>query len=63
VKTLFRLALVVVLAVLAWRYLVRARGANERASVAYGDGSDVVLEPGSPEFERLASIARRVVRP
>jgi hypothetical protein len=61
VRKLVRLAVAVGLAVLAWRFFVRERGPHERASVAYADGSDVVLEPGSPEFERLASIARAVL--
>jgi hypothetical protein len=61
VRKLVRLALLVGLAVWAWRFLVQGRGPHERASVAYADGSDVVLEPGSAEFERLASIARSVV--
>jgi hypothetical protein len=61
VRKLVRLALLVGLAVWAWRFLVRGRGPHERASVAYVDGSDLVLEPGSPDFERLASIARSVV--
>jgi hypothetical protein len=61
VRKLIRLALAVGLAIWAWRFFVRSRGPHERASVAYADGSDVVLEPGSPEFDRLASIARTVV--
>jgi hypothetical protein len=63
VRKLLRLVLVVALAIWAWRFLVGARGPHERASVAYVDGSDVVLEPGSPEFDRLASVARSVLRP
>ena len=55
---LVRLAILVALAVWAWRYLVRSRGPHERASVSFSDGSAVVLEPGSAEFERLASVAR-----
>ena len=60
---LLRLVVVVALAVWAWRYLVQARGPHERASVSYSDGSEVVLEPGSAEFERLASVARSVLVP
>jgi hypothetical protein len=63
VRRLLRLALAVALAVWAWRFFTRRRGPHERASVAYADGSDVVLESGSPEFERLASIARPILRP
>jgi hypothetical protein len=62
VRRLLRLALVVGLAVWAWRFLVQGRGPHERASVAYEDGSDIVLDPDSPEFDRLAAIARTVVR-
>jgi hypothetical protein len=61
VRKLLRLAVAVGLAIWAWRFFVRGRGPHERASVAYADGSDVVLEPGSLEFERLASIARAVL--
>jgi hypothetical protein len=61
VRRLLRLALAIALAVWAWRYLVQGRGPHERAIVAYADGSDLVLEPGSPEFERLAAVARTVV--
>jgi hypothetical protein len=61
VRKLLRLAIAAGLAVWAWRFFVRGREPHERASVAYADGSDVVLEPGSPEFARLASIARSVL--
>jgi hypothetical protein len=61
VRKLIRLALAAALAIWAWRRFVRGRGPHERASVAYADGSDVVLEPGSPEFGRLAAIARGVL--
>ena len=61
-RKLLRLALAVGVAIWAWRFLVRARGPHERASVAYADGSDVVLDPDSPEFDRLATIARSVLR-
>ncbi|MBA3333114.1 MAG: hypothetical protein M3Q59_06815 [Actinomycetota bacterium] len=53
-----RLAILAALAVWAWRYLVRSRGPHERASLSFSDGSAIVLEPGSAEFERLASVAR-----
>jgi hypothetical protein len=61
VRRLLRLALAVAVAVWAWRYIVGARGPHERASVAYADGSEIVLDPGSPEFERLAAQARAVL--
>ena len=57
-RSVVRLALAVGLAIWAWRFFVRGRGPHERASVAYADGSDVVLDPDSPEFDRLAAIAR-----
>ncbi|CAN5136186.1 hypothetical protein BH20ACT13_BH20ACT13_20020 [soil metagenome] len=55
---LLRLAILAGLAVWAWRYLVRSREPHERASLSFSDGSALVLEPGSAEFERLAAIAR-----
>ena len=60
-RGLLRLAILVGLAIWAWRYLVRSREPHERASLSFSDGSAVVLEPGSAEFERLAAIARSVV--
>jgi hypothetical protein len=30
--------------------------------VSFSDGSAIVLEPGSAEFERLTSIARSAIR-
>lgn len=61
-KKLIRLAVLAALAIWAWRRFDARSGAQERAGVSYGDGSSVVLEPGSPGFERLASIARPAVR-
>ena len=57
-RGLVRLVLVAALAVWAWRRLLRRRGSSERATVAFADGSALVLEPGSGEFERLAAPAR-----
>ena len=62
-RKLVRLALLVALAVWAWRRFVSPSGPEERAGLSYADGSSVVLEPGSPSFERLAAIARRALRP
>jgi hypothetical protein len=62
VRKLLRLALATALAIWAWRYFVGTRGPHERANVSYADGSEIVLEPGSAEFERLASVARSVLR-
>jgi hypothetical protein len=61
VRRLFRLVVVAALAIWAWRYAVGARGPHERATVAFSDGSSIVLEPGSVEFERLAAAARGAI--
>ena len=61
-KKLIRLALLVLLALWAWRKLFGPSGSEERAGVSYADGSAVVLEPGTPGFERLASITRSALR-
>jgi len=58
---LLRLAMLVGLAVWAWRSFVARRGPHERAGVSYADGSSLVLEPGSPGFGRLADAARRAL--
>ena len=62
-RRLIRLAVVVGLAVWAWRTFFGSTGSLERAGISYADGSAVVLEPGSPGFERLAAIARTALRP
>ena len=59
---LIRLAILIALAVWAWRKFFGPSGSEERAGVSYADGSAVVLEPGSPGFERLASVARSALR-
>ena len=61
-KRLLRLAILVGVTIWAWRLLVSRRGPNERAGVSYVDGSSLVLEPGSPGFERLADAARAALR-
>jgi hypothetical protein len=58
VRKLIRLAILIALAVWAWRKFFGPTGSEQRAGISYADGSAVVLEPGSPGFERLASIAR-----
>jgi hypothetical protein len=63
VRRLVRLAIVVGVTVWAWRLLVSRRRPHERAGVSYADGSALVLEPGSPGFERLAEAARTALRP
>jgi hypothetical protein len=62
VRKLIRLVVLAALAVWAWRKFFGSSGSLERAGVSYADGSSVVLEPGSPGFERLASVARTAVR-
>jgi hypothetical protein len=62
VRKIIRLAILIALAVWAWRKLFGPAGPEERAGVSYADGSAVVLEPGSPGFERLASVARSALR-
>jgi hypothetical protein len=61
-RRLIRLAILVALAIWAWRKFFGSSGSEERAGISYADGSAVVLEPGSPGFERLASIARSALR-
>jgi hypothetical protein len=62
VRKLIRLAVVVGLAVWAWRTFFGPSGPEERAGVSFADGSAVVLEPGSAAFERLASVTRAALR-
>jgi hypothetical protein len=62
VRAFVRLAVLVGLAIWAWRRFVRPSGPQERVGVSYGDGSSIVLEPGSAAFEQLASIARSALR-
>ena len=59
---LIRLAVVVGLAIWAWRRFFGSSGSLERAGVSYADGSAVVLESGTAAFERLAAIARTAIR-
>jgi hypothetical protein len=61
-RKLVRLAILVGLAIWAWRFFVGPSRSVERAGVSYDDGSSVVLEPGSAAFERLAAIARTAIR-
>jgi len=62
-KRFVRLALLVAAAVWAWRVFSSRREPDERAGVSYADGSTLVLEPGSPGFERLSRIARGAIEP
>ena len=61
-RRLLRLAVLVALTVWAWRFFFGRREPQERGGVSYADGSALVLEPGSPGFERLAAVARGVLR-
>ena len=61
-RRLVQLAVLVGLAVWAWRFLTGSREPPERAAVTFADGSSIVLEPGSVGFERLAAIARSTLR-
>jgi hypothetical protein len=63
VRRIVRLAVLIGLAVWAWRTFFGSTGSLERAGISYADGSAVVLEPGSPGFERLAALARTALRP
>jgi hypothetical protein len=58
VKRLLRLAIVVGLAVWAWRYAVGVRRPQSRVAVAFTDGSALELPMASPEFDVLAGEAR-----
>jgi hypothetical protein len=62
VRKVIRLAVVVALAIWAWRRFFGSSGSLERAGVSYADGSALVLEPGSAGFDRLAAIARTALR-
>jgi hypothetical protein len=62
VRKLIRLAVLVGLAIWAWRRFFGSSGSLERAGISYVDGSAVVLEPGSAGFDRLAAIARTALR-
>lgn len=61
-RKLLRLVILVLVAVWAWRKFFGQPSSEERAGISYADGSAVVLEPGSPGFERLASITRAAIR-
>ena len=61
-RKLIRLAVLVGLAIWAWRRFFGSPGSLERAGISYADGSAVVLEPGSAGFDRLAAIARAALR-
>jgi hypothetical protein len=59
---LLRLVILVLIAVWVWRKFFGQPSSEERAGISYADGSAVVLEPGSPGFERLASVTRSAIR-
>ena len=49
-------------AVVAWVLRRRGRDDARRVLVAWQDGSELALRPGSPDGERLVAIAQGVVR-
>jgi hypothetical protein len=51
-----------VLAVVGGWLLLRRRSEAEHVVVAWGDGSELELEPRSPERERLVAVAREALR-
>jgi hypothetical protein len=61
-RKLVRLAVLIALAVWAWRHFLGGNEPLERATIAYADGSAVVVEPGSQGFDRLAATARTALR-
>ena len=60
-RKLFRLVVLVGLAIWAWRRFAGRSDTVERVGVSYADGSSIVLEPGSAGFEQLASLARSAI--
>ena len=61
-RKLLRLVVLVLVAVWVWRKFFGQPSSEERAGISYADGSAVVLEPGSPGFDRLAAITRAAIR-
>ena len=57
-----RTLVVLVLAVVGAWLLLRRRSEAEHVVVAWGDGSELELEPRSPERERLVAVAREALR-
>ena len=57
-KRLIRLAVVVALAVWAWRFAVGVRRPQSRVAVGFTDGSALELPLATPEFDVLANEAR-----
>jgi hypothetical protein len=57
-----RTILAIVLAVVGAWLLLRRRNEAEHVVVAWGDGSELELEPRSPERERLVAVAREALR-
>ena len=46
----------------AWLLLRRRRGDERRVVIAWGDGSELELRPGSAERGRLLSLAQEALR-
>jgi hypothetical protein len=58
---MLRALLVALGALVAWRFLARRSAPNEIVVVGWADGSTIELDPGSPERDALAEIARGVL--
>jgi hypothetical protein len=58
---LFRIALLVALALWVWRRIAGTSSTHQRAGMTYDDGSSFVLDASSAAFERFATIARRAL--
>jgi hypothetical protein len=61
VKRLIRLAVVIALAVWAWRFAVGIRRPRSRVAVGFTDGSSLDLPAATPEFDALAGEARAAI--
>ncbi len=58
-----KLLVLAIIGGIAYWFLNRGSSADgQTVTIGYVDGSAVVLEPGSPGFERLAAVARSAIR-
>jgi hypothetical protein len=57
-----RSLLAIVLALVGFWLLLRRRHEAERVLVAWGDGSELALDPASPDRRRLVAVAREALR-
>ena len=51
------LSLAAIGAAVWWLLGRRSKPSTDRVTIGYADGSSVTLDPGSPELDRLTSIA------